>query len=218
MRIIAVLSWYDEPVDWLRECVASARFCDHLIAVDGPYAAFPGAFEKPSSPPDQIQAIRGVWPGCGVHVQPGPWDGEVAKRDYMFRLAVAEGADWVFVIDADEVVTDVPGDLRERLAATQLHVAEATLLYEMTPGWPMAPSQVRRLFRVLPSIGYRGAHSRVVATVCGRQVALTDPDLSVCEPAEAIDGLRMRHRSHERSPERRSRKDDYYKLLPALEK
>ena len=217
MRIIAVLSWYDEPVDWLRECVASARFCDHLIAVDGPYAAFPGASEKPSSPPDQMQAIRGIWPGCDVHVQPEPWDGEVAKRDYMFRLAVAQGADWVFVIDADEVVTDAPGDLRERLAATSLHVAEATLMYEMTPGWALAPSQVRRLFRVLPGIGYQGAHSRVVATVDGRQVTLTDPDLSVCEPAEQI-ALRMRHRSHERSQERQSLKADYYKLLPALEK
>jgi hypothetical protein len=135
----------------------------------------------------------------------------------MFGLAVAEGADWIFVIDADEVVTDVPGDLRNRLAMTPQHVAEATLMYEMTPGWPLAPSQVRRLFRVLPGIGYRGAHSRVVADLDGRQVALTDPDLSVCEPAEVID-LKMRHRSHERSLERRSLKDNYYKLLPALER
>lgn len=215
MRIVAVLSWYDEPVDWLRECVASARFCDHLIAVDGPYAAFP--YDNPSSPPDQAEAIRGAWPGCAVRVPTEVWSGEVAKRDYMFRLAVAEGADWVFVIDADEVVTDVPGDLRERLAATQLHVAEATLMYEATPGWPLAPSQVRRLFRVLPGIGYSGAHSRVVAEVDGMRVSLTDPDLSLCEPAEPVD-LRMRHRSHERSWDRQSRKADYYNLLPALEK
>jgi hypothetical protein len=215
MRIIAVLSWYDEPVDWLRECVASARFCDHLIAVDGPYAAFP--HDTPSSPPDQIEEVRRGWPGCTVHVQPEPWVGEVAKRDYMFRLAVAQGADWVFVIDADEVVTDVPCDLRNRLAETPDHVAEATLMYEMTPGWPLTPSQVRRLFRVLPGIGYQGAHSRVTAMVDGRQVFLTDPDLSVCEPAERIDGLRMRHRSHERSQDRQSRKADYYKLLPAIE-
>jgi hypothetical protein len=218
MRIIAVLSWYDEPVDWLRECVASARFCDHLIAVDGPYAAFSGALEKPSSPPDQFDAIRGVWPGCTLRSRSAPWDGEIAKRDYMFRLAVAEGADWVFVIDADEVVTDVPGDLRELLASTQPHVAEATLMYEATPGWSLVPSQVRRLFRVLPGLGYAGAHSRVVAEVDGRSVSLADPNLSACEPAEAISGLRMRHRNHERSLERQSRKADYYKLLPALEK
>lgn len=214
MRIVAVLSWYDEPVDWLRECVASARFCDHLIAVDGPYRDFP--HEAPTSPLDQIEAIRGAWPGCTVHTQPEPWEGEVAKRDYMFRLA--EGADWIFVIDADEVVTDIPVDLRDRLAATPRHVAEATLMYQATPGWPLAPSQVRRLFRTLPGIGYRGAHSRVVATVDGREVTLTDPDLGACEPAQRIQGLRMLHRDHERSPERRSRKDDYYRLLPALEK
>ena len=218
MRVVAVLSWYDEPVDWLRECVASARFCDHLIAVDGPYAAFPGASAKPSSPPDQSDAIRGAWPSSAVHTEAEPWDGEVAKRDYMFRLAVSEGADWIFVIDADEVVTDYPDDLRGCLAATPRHVAEATLMYEMTPGWPLVPSQVRRLFRVLPDLGYRDAHSRVVARVDGRRVTLTDPDLSVCESAEVIEGLRMRHRSHERSQDRQSRKADYYKLLPALEK
>lgn len=153
---------------------------------------------------------------CTIHLQPKPWDGEVAKRDFMLNLAVAEGADWVFVIDADEVVTEVPADLRERLAATRLHVAEATLMYEATPGWPLAPSQVRRLFRVLPGISYAGAHSRVVATVDGRRVSLTDPNLGACVPALRTD-LRMRHRSHERSADRQSRKSDYYKLLPALE-
>jgi hypothetical protein len=216
VRIVAVLSWYDEPVDWLHGCVTSARFCDHLIAADGPYAAFP--HEMPYSSPDQSEAIRGAWPGCTIHTRPAPWAGEVEKRDFLFGLAVAEGADWIFVIDADEVVVGVPSNLRDLLDATQLHVAEATLMYEQTPGWPLVPSQVRRLFRVLPGIGYRGAHSRVVAEVGGGQVALTDPDLSVCEPAERIGDLRMLHRSHERSPGRQSQKADYYKLLPTLEK
>lgn len=215
MRIVAVLSWYDEPVDWLHGCVTSARFCDHLIAVDGPYAAFPGASEQPASPPDQAEMIREAWPGCMVVTTAKPWAGEVQKRDFMFRLV--EGADWFFVIDADEVVTSVPEDLRERLSATDLHVAEATLMYEQTPGWPLVPSTVRRLFRVLPGIGYSGAHSRVVASVDGRQVTLTDPDLGVCVPALGTD-LRMLHRSHERSADRQSRKSDYYKLLPVLER
>ena len=218
MRIIAVLSWYDEPVDWLRECVASVRFCDHLIAVDGPYAAFPGASEKPSSPPDQIEAIQGAWPGCTVRTRSVPWDGEVAKRDYMLRLAVAEGADWIFRIDADEIVTDVPEDLREQLARTPRHVSESTFMYEQTPGWPLVPSQLRCLFRALPGIRVSGAHSRVMAEADGESTMLAGPDLSACEPAEPIAGLRMRHRSHERSPDRQSQKADYYKLLPSLEK
>lgn len=216
MRIVAVLSWYDEPVDWLRECVASARFCDHLIAVDGPYAAFP--HEMPSSPPDQLEAIREAWPDCDVHVRQEPWGGEVAKRDYMLRLAVAESADWIFRIDADEIVTDVPVDLREQLARTPRHVSESTFMYEATPGWPLAESQLRCLFRALPGIGVSGAHSRVVAQVDGKRAMLAGPDLTLCEAAEPITGLRMRHRSHERSQDRQSQKADYYKLLPVLEK
>lgn len=213
MRIVAVLSWYDEPVDWLRDCVASVRFCDHLIAVDGPYAAFPGAVEMPSSPPDQAEAIRGAWPGSTIRTRSAPWGGEIAKRNYLLNMAVAKGADWVFVIDADEVVMDVPADLGSRLSATPHHVAEATLMYEATPGWPLQPQQVRRFLRVIPGIEYQGAHSRVVAG----GMTLTDPDLTVCEPAERT-GLRMRHRDHERSQERRSRKADYYSLLPVIEK
>jgi hypothetical protein len=220
MRIIAVLSWYDEPVDWLRECVASARFCDHLIAVDGPYAAFPGAVEMPSSPPDQAEAIREAWPGCTVHVRPEPWTGEVSKRDYTIQLAVAAGADWVFVIDADEVVTVVPGNLREQLASTSHHVATCEFEYLQVPswlpgGWSIYP--IRRMYRALPGLRIEGSHCRVLGEADGRTARLSDPDLLICDPAEPL-GLRIRHREHERSPERRSLKADYYKLLPVLEK
>lgn len=220
MRIVALLSWYDEPTDWLRECVRSAAlFCDHLIAVDGAYADFPGGREKPTSPPAQAEAILVASGdmGCTLHRRPTPWGGEVAKRNHLFRLAEAEGADWAFRIDADEVVTDVPGDLREQLARTSQHVGTATFMFEATPGWPLTPSQLRVLFRVLPGIGVSGAHSRVVVALDGRRVSLAGPDLGRCEPAETVEGLRMLHRTHERTPERQARKSDYYQLLPALE-
>lgn len=217
MRIVAVLSWYDEPVDWLRECVASARFCDHLIAVDGAYSDFPGAADAPSSPPEQAEALRAL--GCEVHVQQEPWAGEVSKRDYTIQLAVASGADWVFVIDADEVVTVVPGDLRERLAATPHHVATCEFEYLQVPawlpaGWSIYP--IRRMYRALPGLRIEGSHCRVLGEADGGTARLSDPDLLICDPAEPL-GLRIHHREHERSQERRSRKADYYNLLPALE-
>lgn len=220
MRIVGVLSWYDEPVDWLRECVASARFCDHLIAVDGPYAAFPGALDMPSSAPAQAEAIRDAWPGCDVHAGPKPWTGEVSKRDYTLQLAVAAGADWVFVIDADEVVTHVPDDLRGRLDATSHHVATCEFEYLQVPswlpgGWSVYP--IRRLYRALPGLHIEGSHCRVLGETGSRTARLSDPDLLICDPAEPLD-LRIHHREHERPQERRSRKADYYKLLPAIEK
>lgn len=215
--IVAALSWYDEPVDWLRECVESVRFCDYLIAVDGAYADFP--HDKPCSPPEQARAILAAAEmDCTLHAQPVPWASEVEKRNSMLRMTAAVGADWVLRIDADEVVTDVPGDLREQLARASRHVAEATFMQEMTPGWPLWPSQLRCLFRALPDLGVSGAHSRVVATVDGEQVSLAGPVLSDCEPAETIEGFRMRHRSHERSGDRKSKKQTYYGLLPLLER
>lgn len=208
MRIVAVLSWWNEPADWLTECVSSARFCDYLIAVDGPYSAFPGAADRPTSPKGQGDAIlRAGLPG-EIHTRKTPWTSEVEKRNHTFALAKAAEADWIFVIDADEYVQFVPDGLRDVLVESDCGIAECTLMYEAVPGWPLQPSTVRRLYKVTPDIGYSGTHYRVISD----GVDLSDQST----PAQPT-GLQMVHRSHERSVERKAEKDDYYKLLPLLE-
>lgn len=228
MRIVALLSWYDEYPNWLAQCVRSvAQFCEHVVAVDGPYEQFPGAYEKPRSSSDQVEAIQeaaidsGI--GCTLHLPQRPWlGGEVTKRDFMFRVAETIGADWFFRVDADEVVTHVPDDLYGRLARTERHVAETTL---DQPASPTIPSFLRCFFRAIPGIRVVQAHSLVTAIVDDQRVVLAaDPGAiwnqlqMKCEPAEAIHDLHMEHRNFQRPMERQRRKDAYYSLLPELEK
>jgi hypothetical protein len=62
------LSWFDEPIGWLTELVASlAPHIDHLVAVDGAYGLLPGAEAR--SPTDQAHAITGACAGAGVGVR-----------------------------------------------------------------------------------------------------------------------------------------------------
>lgn len=223
MRIIGLLSWYEEPASWLAECVASAaRLCDHLIAVDGPYALFPGATRKPASGTEQAETIAhtaaGAGMGCTIHTPRQPWWGnEVEKRDFMFRLGstMAEPGDWFLRIDADEVLTQVPADTRTLLAATTQDVAEVTM-WERDDIDSQFPLRV--LFRALPGIGVQQAHYVVTApngdgtrVLCGNDVKHR------AEPAEALWDVRMEHRTRQRSPLRRRLKDDYYAKLPEIE-
>lgn len=223
MKIIGLLSWYEEPSSWLAECVASAaKLCDHLIAVDGPYAQFPGAVRKPASGIEQAETIAhvaaGAGIGCTIHTPRQPWWGnEVEKRDFMFRLGstMTEPGDWFLRIDADEVFTQVPDDTRTLLAATQLDVAEVTM-WERDDLDSQFP--IRVLFRALPGIGVQQAHYVVTAPGETRTRVLCGNDIKHrAEPAEALWDVRLEHRTRHRSPLRRALKNDYYAKLPEIE-
>lgn len=234
MRIIGLLSWYQEDPAWLAECVASAaRLCDHLIAVDGAYAEFPGSLAKPASGPEQSEIINrtaaGAGIGCTIHAPRQPWwGGEVAKRDFMFRLAstFAGPDDWYFVIDADEVLTTVPSDTKRRLADSEHNVAEL-ILWERESQARVAEivdtqadylNPDRRLFRALPDLGVQQAHYVYTATVDGRTAVLRgNQSIQRLEPAEDLSDLRMEHRTHQRTQARKRLKREYYEILPDLE-
>lgn len=224
MRVIGLLSWYEEPASWLAECVASAaRLCDHMVAVDGPYADFPGALKKPASGSEQAEIIghtaAGAGMGCTIHSPRTPWWGnEVEKRDAMFRLAstMVQPGDWFLRIDADEVLTQVPPDTKTLLAATPLDVAEL-MIWER--GEEAGASPLRALFRALPGIGVQQAHYVVTApgangatrVLCGNEIKHRP------EPAEALWDVRLEHRTRCRSAERWVLKNDYYAKLPEIE-
>lgn len=223
MRIIGLLSWYEEPAPWLAECVASmAKLCDHVVAVDGPYALFPGAVRKPASGGEQAETIQrvaaGVGLGCTVHIPRHPWWGnEVAKRDHMFRLGmtVAEPGDWFLRIDADEVLTQVPADTRAALEATELDVANV-VMWER--GEEDSQHPLRVLFRALPGIGVQQAHYVVTAPgPAGVRVLAGHEIRHRIEPAETLWDVRLEHRTGQRSVARRAQKDRYYAQLPDIE-
>lgn len=226
MKVIGLLSWYEEPASWLAECVAGlAKVCDHLVAVDGPYALFPGSTRKPASGSEQADTIAraaaGAGIGCTVHVPREPWWGnEVEKRSYMFRLAMTmaePGIDWLVRVDADEVVTQVPPDTRKLLAETDLNVAEVTM-------WERGDGQdsqfpLRVAFRALPGIRVQQAHYVVTApAVDGTLRVLVGNDtVHRAEPALPLWDVRLEHRTGQRPAMRRALKDQYYAQLPQIE-
>lgn len=222
MRIIALLNWYEEPTAWLAETVASvAKVCDHLIAVDGAYALFPGSLRKPSSGPEQIETIHRIGAGAGmgvtVHVPREPWWGnEIEKRDFMFRLGeqIASEGDWYLIIDADEVITSEPADLSARLEASPHDAAELTLweregqaqVAELVDVSSDYRSPLRRLFRVQPGLHIEQAH--YVVTV-GDRVLCGNTTVHDIEAAESIPELMLEHRRSHRTRGRLRLKDEY---------
>lgn len=217
MRVIGLLCWYEEPASWLAECVASAaKLCDHIIAVDGPYATFPGALKKPASGSEQADTIArtaaGVGIGATIHVPRSPWwGGEVEKRDWMFKAAnlMTTAEDWLLVIDADEVLSAVPGDTRQILEKSMLNVAELRL-------WDRdgAETLERRLLRSLPGLAVDGAH--YVWTAPGL-VLRGNSSIHALAEAEPLWDLRLEHRNRQRPAERQHAKRDYYARIADIE-
>jgi hypothetical protein len=134
MKLVALLSWYEEAPEWLAATVASlSPFVDHLVAVDGAYLLFPSALERPRSGTEQSRAIVEVSDALGIGVtlyRPNEAfaGNEVEKRNLLFDLARCGTTedDWWLHIDGDERVVRWPADLKERLAATELDVASIT--------------------------------------------------------------------------------------------
>ncbi|MBO0676793.1 hypothetical protein JRC04_04875 [Mycolicibacterium sp. S2-37] len=221
MKVIGLLSWYDEDREWLADCVTSlAGFCDHLVAVDGAYAAFPGG--KRASHSLQAgtisRAAADIGLNCTIHtpseVWDGPWGGEVAKRNFMFQLAKSvtetHTGDWFFRIDADERITHCPSYVRDILQDIEEPVAEVLLWEDYPPqvahyvGQGVSQTPLRALFRNVPYLRIEGAHWNVIA----------DGDLG---PAYPLWDLRVEHRTGQRSPERQRLKSEYNALIPDIE-
>lgn len=232
MSVIGLLNWYEEYPAWLSECVASAaKLCDHIIAVDGPYAAFPGAMTKPFSGSEQVDAIThtaaGAGIGCTIHSsrQPwwgGKWGGEVEKRDFMFKLGqtFAKPGDWFLRIDADELLTHVPPGTKQLLANSEYDVAEVTIwerevnghIGELVDGNNDYSSPFRCLFRNLPGLRIEQTHFTVVH---GEYTVLNGLKQV---PAEQLWDVKLEHRTRQRPLGRQRQKNEYNAMINDFEK
>lgn len=232
MRVVALLSWYDESPTWLSAAVASAaRIANHVVAVDGAYRLLPGG--RGSSGVEQSDAVRlaceaaGV--GCTLHVPSASWVGnEVGKRDFLFALGqtVVEtpGEDWFMVIDADELVADCDRvGVLAGLAEFTGHVAEVE--YELFDDLtrhddrnvtrPHRTSMwARRLFRSSAQpIRVVGQHWNYVRVDDGEPVVLWGRD----ETGDVLPvDMRMVHRTLQRWPERREQQQQYYRIRNSM--
>jgi hypothetical protein len=165
MRIIALLAWYRENPGWLRDSILALQKIpvDHLIAIDGAYSLFPDG--EPRSTLAEYEAIitaatqTGI--GLTLHTPQTTWQGnECEKRSKLFELADQEATpheDWFLVIDADEIITSVPADLRAQLAHTDRDVAQVTFT-EPHPTLKRRDYPIPILFRAIPGIQVQGNH------------------------------------------------------------
>ena len=225
-RIIGLLSFYDEPVADLTACVQSlhAAGVDHVVACDGAFALYPDG--KPASHPNQhaalVLACRQLGVGLTLHVPSEVWAGnEVQKRSFTFSLgwAVARDGDWFWVMDADQVVTRVPPDFKERLAATEYDAAaveflDVVALRANQRDWP-ACFDVRDLFRA-QEIRVETNHCTYIAGD-GRLLWGGNGDIKTehagakLEPClDLTDVVRVEHRPDRRPSDRQLGKLQYY--------
>ena len=235
MRVIGLLSWYDEAPSWLAATITSAApMLDHLVAVDGAYALYPDG--RARSEPMQAEVIMRTCDAAGIgvtiHRPQERWHGnETQKRTYAFALANAEatsGDDWIFVIDGDDVVTSIPSDLRPRLKATERDVAEVMLWdreawIEKTPeaaqGLPLPPisrMKQRRLYRAADEITVTGSHFVYLAKRGEEHSYLWGPNTFPLVEAADFSDLEVEHRSRHRDRARRESAAEYYRIRDAL--
>lgn len=223
MRVIALLSFYDEPIELLVACLSGLAKAgvDHVVALDGRYAMYPA--DAPISHVNQHSAIvlacRNLGMACTLSVPNEPWAGnEVEKRTALFALgwSVARDGDWFWVQDADQIVSDIPNGWKERLAATQHDVATVTMhdcvvAENPSDDWP-ADFKMRSLFRAQP-ITVQTNHCTYVAedgrVLWGMVVA--GSDRGRCEvPALDLAGLKVDHCPQVRPVDRLKAKGEYY--------
>lgn len=217
MRIIGILSWYDERPSWLAGVVSSlAKHAeiDHLIAVDGAYAAYPDG--KPFSGAHQAEAIyevcRNLQVGLTLYTPQEVWFGnEVEKRNYAWKLAesVAEPfEDWYFICDADTFVTEGIG-LRKRLEVAEEDVG-AVMFHEPLDGsWDPGGCYLRCVFRAIPGLRFDTNHF-TYRLPDGRN--LHDPFV----PPVDLSFVRVEHRTQWRDVYRKQKQDVYYRRRDEL--
>lgn len=233
-RVIGLLSWYNESPSWLAATVSSfGKVIDHLVAVDGPYAAYPHN-GRIKSDPEQAEIIQRTCDAMGIGLtmyQPieAYFGNEVEKRSLAFALAltVAQPQDWIWVFDADEVLTKYPADLRTRLHCIERDAVEVTLTsrqgYEaagdvdqIVPLPTDSRQDLRMIFRALPGLRVMGRHDVYVAGPNDDPVFLWGPTTYPIEPASRIDGVEVEHRTHRRAAHRKQASHDYYRTRDAL--
>lgn len=216
MKVCALLVWYDEPPELLRETVASwGQISDIVVALDGPFDDYPHG-GKLHSGDEQVRAIRAgaraTSHGSVVLGTHRPFKDHCEKRSKLLASARTMFRDperwWYFLPDADEQLEADPfcaGDLQLLLEGTDHDVAEMTV--EIQVGEEMIPARQRRLMRALPGLRVEGLHYRYVT---GEGLPLWDEPDRPQRPA-AKTSLQIRHRRAERPQERLDAAKAYYR-------
>lgn len=209
MRLTALCSWFDEDPRWLRDMVESLPRLgvDHLCALDGAYAQWPGdTFLSSRLEHSALRVACGnVGIGLTVQAPEGPWATEMEKRTELFRMGDRTRADWFLVIDADSVVLHTSRDAKAMLSEVEADVAVSRFV-EPRPSGSHKEFELRNFFRAIPGIEVVTNHY-TYRTPDGRFLWGRHP----LEPATEVGAL-FEHRSYLRPTQRFQTSRVYYKL------
>lgn len=239
MRIVGVLSWFDESPSWLAAAVAGmGRIVDTIVAVDGAYALYPGA--RARSLPQQGEAVmiaaEAAGVGCIIHRPRDVWFGnEVEKRNHTLDLAgtVCDEDDWVIVFDADlHMLQCNPALIRHELESTDCVVATYTVLdgkdfladdkladyVKHRPIDSEWTTRTRDIYRWHPTLRYGPLHWSVSRRLDGETVWLRGPfeERYQADPLRLDASLVCYHRTMDRMRSRRETADAYYQIRNKL--
>jgi hypothetical protein len=226
MRLVACLSFYDEPAEPIYDATASlaAVGIARLIALDGAYADYPDA--TGTSPADNHQALQQAAQDTGItldlHVPSAPWVSELEKRTQLFALAhhIAEpGIDWLVSTDGDDhwdhdptypTLDQALAHLPEPAQAASVQYAEVN-----ASGQDQWQPPFRRCYRAQPTgITVNQHHARYIA---GDGTVLWDasrPGINC--PTNIIPGISIRHKPWLRSRQRLEHREAYYRARSDL--
>lgn len=235
MRLHGILCWYDESPSWLGTAVAGfSRFCDHILAVDGAYALYPGG--RPRSHPRQAEVIVHTAEAAGIACtlyQPADvwWGNEIEKRNKSLDIigAFAEDGDWLCVFDADyHLMRGNPASLKVDLERSEHDVATYGIVdaedWAVTSASDLAleaslasqwTSQIRDLYRWHPTIRVGPAHGDYSDARYGPRRWLRGPyELAAAE--DVSGSLTVYHRTKDRAKIRKDAQQGYYKKRDIL--
>jgi hypothetical protein len=228
--IAALMAFYDDPADTTEAAIRSVQgLVDHLVAVDGAYATFPGGEAK--SPDEMRDRIQATAEEIGVDVlfytPADVWaGGEPEKRDRMYRMADATGADWYTILDTDflfEYPQGVHAVLDSLDAALGYEVAKVTLVDYLAPseGSDDRVRQESELPLFYRAAGLGPIHIGPTHFHTWREGAGTH--LWGCQNtpqvpwADLTDVVHVQHKWWERTDDRQAQKWGYYVLRDAAQ-
>lgn len=216
MKLLGILSWYDERPSWLAGVIASLAKAEiaHLVAVDGAYSAYPNgkAYSGPEQHAAIVEVCRALEMGCTIHTPREPWFGnEVEKRNYAFRIAESLAdplVDWYFLADADHFVTSAMGHM-QALERAEEDVAEVRFSERLDGSFDMGGCPLRCVFRAVPGLHFETNHF-TYRLPDGRN--LHAPGEPVCD----LSMVEVEHRTQWRDSYRKERQQTYYRRRDEL--
>lgn len=234
MNVVALVSYFDEPAEWLVNQIGMLARCNvsAIVHADGAYQHHPTETASHLSSVHTHTQIAAAAHAAGIkhmHITPAePWESQVAKRNHLVMAGdMLMLGDWLLILDADEIPTraiDLPATLTDTPAAS----TAATIRHvTSTSGAPQQTISVARPARLLCNgvghlhchgahyhyshIDHRGEIVNVTNDALGRSMG--ERDGVIWHPPIPLE---VEHLRYQRSQQRKQHKREFNKRRRAL--